>query len=81
VGIVTSLLTLPLAPVRGVAWIAEQLGAEAERELHGDAETVRRELSELQHERAFGEIDDHEYAEREAALLAKLAALRRRDSV
>jgi gas vesicle protein GvpG len=81
VGIVTGLLTLPLVPVRGVAWIAEQLAAEAERELHGDAETLRRELSELQHERTFGQIDDDEYAEREAALLARLATLRRRDSV
>ncbi|HKU55508.1 MAG TPA: gas vesicle protein GvpG [Gaiellaceae bacterium] len=80
-GIVTGLLTLPLAPVRGVAWIAEQLAAEAERELYGTAETLRRELSELQHERAFGQIDDAEYAERETALLTRLAELRRRESV
>jgi gas vesicle protein GvpG len=79
VGIVTGLLTLPLAPVRGVAWVAEQLTAEAERQLHGDAETLRRELSELQRERAFGQIDDDEYTERETALLARLSALRRRD--
>ena len=79
-GLVTGLLTLPLAPVRGVGWIAEQLAAEAERELHGNAETLRRELTELQRDRAFGQIDDEEYTEREAALLARLSALRRRDS-
>lgn len=79
-GLITGLLTVPLAPVRGVAWIAEQLAAEAERELHGDAETLRRELTELQRERAFGQIDDDEFAERETALLTRLAALRRRDS-
>lgn len=79
-GLVTGLLTLPLAPVRGVAWIAEQLAAEAEQELHGNAETLRRELTELQRERAFGEVGDDEYTERETALLARLAALRRRDS-
>lgn len=78
-GLVTGLLTLPLAPVRGVAWVAEQLAAEAERELYGDAETLRRELTELQRDRAFGQIDDEEYTEREAALLARLSALRRRD--
>lgn len=78
-GLVTGLLTLPLAPVRGVAWIAEQLAAEAERELYGDAETLRRELTELQRDRAFGQLDDEEYTEREAALLARLSALRRRD--
>jgi Gas vesicle protein G len=30
-GLITSLLTWPLAPVRGVAWIAEQVKKEAER--------------------------------------------------
>lgn len=78
-GIVTGLLTLPLAPVRGVAWIAETIAAEAERELHGNSEVLRRELTELQRDRAFGQIDDDEYTEREAALLARLSALRRRD--
>jgi Gas vesicle protein G len=79
-GLITGLLTLPLAPVRGVAWIAEQLAAEADRELYGSSETVRRELTELQRDRAFGQIDDEEYTEREAALLAQLSALRRRTS-
>jgi gas vesicle protein GvpG len=79
-GLITGLLTLPLAPVRGVAWIAEQLAAEADRELYGSSETVRRELTELQRDRAFGQIDDQEYTEREAALLAQLSALRRRTS-
>jgi hypothetical protein len=78
-GIVTGLLTLPLAPVRGVAWVAETIAAEAERELHGNAETLRRELTELQRDRAFGQIDDDEYTQREAALLARLSALRRRE--
>ena len=31
-GLITGLLTLPLAPVRGVAWVAEQVAEEAERE-------------------------------------------------
>ena len=78
-GLITGLLTLPLAPVRGVAWVAEQLAAEAERELYGDSETLKRELTDLQRDRAFGQIDDEEYTEREAALLARLSALRRRN--
>ena len=78
-GLITGLLTLPLAPVRGVAWVAEQLAAEADREVNGDSETLRRELTELQRDRAFGQIDDEEYTEREAALLARLSALRRRN--
>lgn len=80
-GLLTGLLTLPLAPVRGVAWVAEKVAAEAERGMYGDPETLRRELTELQRERAFGQIEDEEYTEREAALLNRLAGLRRRDSV
>jgi hypothetical protein len=59
--------------------VAETIAAEAERELHGNAETLRRELTELQRDRAFGQIDDDEYTQREAALLARLSALRRRE--
>jgi hypothetical protein len=33
-GMLTALVTLPLAPVRGVAWVAEQLLDEAESELY-----------------------------------------------
>jgi hypothetical protein len=62
-----------------VAWVAEQLAAEAERELYGNSESLRRELTDLQRDRAFGQIDDDEYTEREAALLARLSALRRRN--
>ena len=35
-GLITGLLTLPLAPVRGVAWIGEQVALEAERELNDE---------------------------------------------
>src|SRR5207247_11186785 len=42
-GLFTGLLTLPLAPVRGTVWIAEQLAAEAERELR-EAQSPRRRL-------------------------------------
>jgi hypothetical protein len=36
-GLLTGLLTLPLAPVRGTIWIAERLLEEAERELNDPA--------------------------------------------
>src|ERR671936_801976 len=75
-GLLTGLLTLPLAPVRGVALIAEQLAAQAERELYGDPASLRRELSELQRAEAFGEIGEGEYLAREEALLAQLARMR-----
>jgi hypothetical protein len=73
VGLLTGLLTLPLAPVRGTVWIAERLLEEAEREL-GDETAVRRRLAELEVRHELGEISDEELAEGEDALLAQLAA-------
>jgi hypothetical protein len=74
-GLLTGLLTLPLAPVRGTVWIAERLLEEAEREL-GDETAVRRRLAELEVRHELGEISDEELAEAEDALLAQLAARR-----
>lgn len=74
-GLLTGLLTLPLAPVRGTVWIAERLLEEAEREL-GDETAVRRRLAELEVRHELGEISDDELAEAEDALLAQLAARR-----
>jgi len=34
VGLISGLLTLPLAPVKGAAWVAEQVADEADRELY-----------------------------------------------
>lgn len=72
-GLLTGLLTLPLAPVRGTVWIAERLIEQAELEL-GDETTVRRRLEELELRHELGEISDEELAEAEDALLAQLAA-------
>ena len=51
-GLITGILTLPLAPVRGVAWVAEKVGEQAELELY-DENRILRELGELEsaHER------------------------------
>jgi hypothetical protein len=77
-GLLTGLLTLPLAPVRGTVWIAERLVEQAEREL-GDEATIRRRLTELQVRHELGEITDEELAEGEDVLLARLAEMRRRE--
>ena len=74
-GLITGLLTLPLAPVRGVAWVAEQVAEEAEREL--DQETrLRRELGSLELEHELGELTDEEFEQREDELLEELALIR-----
>ncbi len=70
-GLFTGLLTLPLAPVRGTVWIAEQLAAEAERELR-DETSVRRRLAETQRQFELGAITLEEYEAIEDELLAGL---------
>jgi Gas vesicle protein G len=71
VGLITGLLTLPLAPVRGVAWVAEQVALEAEREAD-DATRARRELAQLEMELELGRIDEREYERREEGLLERI---------
>jgi hypothetical protein len=71
-GLFTGLITLPLAPVRGVAWIAEQVMEEMERELY-DEDSIRRELVQLELEFEDGLIDEEERQMREDALLERLA--------
>jgi gas vesicle protein GvpG len=58
-GLFTGLLLLPLAPVRGTVWIAEQIAAEAERELRGPA--PRRRLLEAERQLELGVISLEEY--------------------
>jgi len=72
-GLITGLLTLPLAPVRGVMWVGEQLQQEAERELDQPAR-VRRELAALQAAFERGELDEDEFERREDELLDELEA-------
>jgi len=71
VGLFTSLLGLPLAPVRGVVWIAERLEAEAARQL-ADPGTVRRQLEDIDEARQAGEISDEESARLQAELVRRL---------
>ena len=74
-GLFSALLTLPLAPVRGTMWIAEQVSAQAARELDDEA-TIRRQLSELEVRHDLGEIGDEEYEEAENELLQRLIRAR-----
>jgi hypothetical protein len=71
-GLFTGLITLPLAPVRGVVWIAEQVMEEMERELY-DEDSIRRELVQLDLDFEDGLIDEGERKVREDALLERLA--------
>jgi len=71
-GLISSIVLLPLAPVRGVIWVAEQLAEQAERELY-DPGSIRRQIEELAMALESGEIDEVEYDREEAVLLQRLA--------
>jgi cytochrome c-type biogenesis protein CcmI len=70
-GLITGLLTLPLAPVRGVAWIGERVYEEADREFH-DPLVIRRRLEEVQAARENGDITEEDAAELEEELVRRL---------
>jgi hypothetical protein len=75
-GLFTGLLTLPLAPVRGVAWVAEQVAEQAELELY-DEGRITRELAAVELAHEAGEIGDDELSERVDLLLERLEEGRR----
>jgi Gas vesicle protein G len=60
VGLITGLLTLPLAPVRGVAWVTEKVAEQAELELY-DESRIMQELTELEAAHARGETSDERF--------------------
>lgn len=70
-GLVTGLLTFPLAPLRGVGWIVEQVLDEAEAQLH-DPTRIRAELAEAERALEAGQIDEQTYEEIESELLGRL---------
>ncbi|MET7550058.1 MULTISPECIES: gas vesicle protein GvpG [unclassified Streptomyces] len=74
-GLFTQLATLPLAPVRGVAWVMERVVETAENEYY-DPAPVERELAELEKALLAGEIDDETFDRREDELLDRLDEIR-----
>jgi hypothetical protein len=75
VGLITTLLTLPLAPVRGTVWLAQIIQAEVEsREL--DEPSILAALQELEVAREAGDFSEEEIEQAEDALVEQLMALR-----
>jgi hypothetical protein len=79
VGLLSGLLLLPLAPVRGTIWIAEQLAEQAAEELYGE-ESIRRRLVEAERDLELGRLSEEEYEAVEDELLDRLDALRAADA-
>jgi hypothetical protein len=74
-GLVSGLIGLPLAPVRGVVWLARQIQEQAE-ERYYDPARIRAELEAVDEARRSGELSEAECAEREDELLQRLMARR-----
>jgi hypothetical protein len=70
-GLITGILTLPLAPVRGTVWLAEQLAEQARQELD-EGRTIRQQLAEAERRHELGELSDEELEAIEDELLERL---------
>lgn len=72
-GLFTGLITLPLAPLRGVVWLGDTLAREAHRQWT-DPAVVRAELEAVHQRWLAGEISDDDRDRLEDALLQRLIA-------
>jgi hypothetical protein len=70
-GLLTGLLTLPIAPLRGVVAVAEQVRRQAEQEFY-DPATIRAELDQVDALRTAGQLTDDEATAREDELIDRL---------
>ena len=74
-GLITGLITFPLAPVRGTVWIAERILEQAERELY-DERSIRAQLMAIEAAREDGTIGEEEASRAEDELVERLLAAR-----
>jgi hypothetical protein len=72
-GLIGNVLLLPLAPVRGVTWVAGVIGEEADRQMAESASPARA-LEELAAATANGEISPEEAEVREAQIIERMLA-------
>jgi hypothetical protein len=70
-GLISGLLKLPLSPVLGTVWIAEQIQAQAEAEYYDEA-AIQAQLRDIDAARQAGTIDEAEADAAEDALIERL---------
>ena len=75
-GLITGLLGLPFAPLRGTVWVAEQVAEEADRRL-SDPAVIRRQLEEVAEARRTGRMSEKDAERAERELVARLTRPRR----
>ena len=75
-GLLTKLLFFPIAgPIAGVRWSLGKVQSVVEEELTDDT-PAKQDLMELQMKLELGDITAEEYAEQEAAIIARLRDVR-----
>jgi cytochrome c-type biogenesis protein CcmH/NrfG len=67
-GLISSVLLLPVAPIRVVVKLGELIQQQAEHELH-DRSAARRQLEELEEARAAGRISEEDEIQQEHVIL------------
>jgi hypothetical protein len=78
-GLITGLLTFPLAPARGVAWLGERLEREARRQW-SDPAAVRQQLAEVDAAYQAGELTEADRDRLQDELVSRLLAPSRTES-
>jgi chorismate mutase len=70
-GLITGLLGLPFAPIKGTIAVAEQIRRQAEEEFY-DPVKIRRQLEEVEKMRESGELTDEDATALEDELVERL---------
>jgi chorismate mutase len=76
-GLITGILGLPLAPLRGTIWVAEQVLEQAEEEFY-DPARIKAQLEDVDRARAAGELSEDEATAIEDELVERLMVSRSR---
>ncbi|MGW4091829.1 gas vesicle protein GvpG [Nocardia sp. NPDC004750] len=74
-GVITSILTLPVAPVRGVIWLGELIQDQVEQKMR-DPTVMRRELEEIDAAAAAGQLSEEERRQAQQAVLDRMTGRR-----
>ncbi|MGK8509840.1 gas vesicle protein GvpG [Nocardia asiatica] len=74
-GLLSTILTLPIAPVRGVIWLGEVIQDQVEQQMH-DPANMRRELEEINAAAAAGQLSEEERKQAQQAVLDRMTGPR-----
>jgi hypothetical protein len=75
-GLISNLLLFPISgPVAGIKWSLRKVAQVVDEELTDDT-PVKQDLMELQMQLELGDIDDAEYARREAEIMQRFREVR-----